>query len=220
MEDKNGSKDLYGAPILQSDNKLYNCSKCASVIEILSINENEIKFKCKEHELKMKIKNYLDEMIKHKDEKLNDKICNTHNKEYYSYCFDCNLHLCKECISSKKHNYHYKIYLEEITPDNEILIKIQEKIKENEINKNELNKKKIENENKLSKIKENNINKIIKIIEKRIEINNCKEKEQIKLNKNNLKENIEKLKKEYENKIKEIKLKNELEINKIKKITN
>ena len=105
--------DLCGAPALRLDNILYNCTECSSIIEIISLNEEEniIEFKClNKHYLKMNIKEYINKMKKYNDIKLNDKKCNKHNnEEYFSYCFDCNIHLCKECMKSKEHNYHYKI---------------------------------------------------------------------------------------------------------------
>ena len=220
MEDRNNGinlKDMCVAPIIQSNNKLYNCSKCQSIIEILSINESKIQFKCKEHDIKMEIKDYLKEMKQYNNIKLNDKLCNEHKNEYYCYCFDCNLHLCINCLDNKIHNYHFKVYLKEIIPDNDILNKIQEKIKENKININKLNEEKIKYKNKISKIKENIINKIMKSNNKIKEINKYKEKEELKLNNYRLKMNIDKLKKEYENKIKMYKIKNEKEMNNIKK---
>ena len=47
------------------NNLYYNCSDCPSLIEILSINENDniIKFKCvKNHSKKMLIKDYLEKI--------------------------------------------------------------------------------------------------------------------------------------------------------------
>ena len=39
------------------------------------------------------------------------------------YSIDCNQHLCKKCLKSGEHKYHYKIVLVEIAPSNKILSK-------------------------------------------------------------------------------------------------
>ena len=40
---------------------------------------------------------------------------------YISYCFDCKIHLCKECLKSRIHINHNKNYLIEIQPTQEEL---------------------------------------------------------------------------------------------------
>ena len=50
--------------------------------------------------------------------KLNENKCDKHNKIYASYCFDCNIHLCKDCLKKGEHGYHYKINIIEILPVN------------------------------------------------------------------------------------------------------
>ena len=126
------SIDLSGAPTLRLNNIYFNCSECPSTIEILSLNEQEIEFKCvNKHHIKMEIKEYINKMKKYNNIKINDNICSIHNKEYYSYCFDCNMHLCKECIKLREHSYHYKIYLFEIIPENKILNEIENIIEKN-----------------------------------------------------------------------------------------
>ena len=200
--------DLCGAPILQLNNIYYNCSECSSIIEIISIDNNNIEFKCNnKHIKKMNIKEYLNKMKKYNNKNINDKICNIHNKEYFSYCFDCNIHLCQECIKLKIHNYHYKIYLMEIIPENKILNNIYDNIKKNKNIIDNLKKEKINKENKLKDILNNNINKIK---DKEINtINKNKKEENDKINKyrKEYHNEIKQLKLEYENKIKEIKLK-------------
>ena len=52
-------KDIGGAPTLESKLLYYNCIECSSTMDIVSLNENEIEFKCKnKHQLKLKIKEY------------------------------------------------------------------------------------------------------------------------------------------------------------------
>ena len=80
MEDiKNNLKrelnDMNDSPILESNKKLYNCSECSSVIEIISIDHDNIEFKCKNnHNMKMKIKDYLDKMKEYNKNILNNNI--------------------------------------------------------------------------------------------------------------------------------------------------
>ena len=152
--------DLQDAPA-QMLNIKYNCSECSSIIEIISINENEnyIEFKCNHHShMKMKIKDYLEKMKKYNNEKINNNFCERHNKEYDIYCFECDKHACDDC--SKEHNFHYIIRLKDILPEDKLLFDIQEKIKNNKIKINNLEKEKISKENKLKKLLNNNINKI------------------------------------------------------------
>ena len=125
----------------------YNCSECSSLIEILSIKEDNLEFKCvnnENHCNTLKINNYLEKMKQYIDKKnLNDK-CEKHSKEYRVYCFDCKCHLCKECLKLKIHKTHNKVILEEEQPNEEELNIIKNKI--------EYYKDKIKN------IKENKIN--------------------------------------------------------------
>ena len=82
------------APILESNKIIYNYSQCASVIEIVSIDEDNIEFQCLyNHNKKRTIKDYLDKMKEYNIIILNNNICNIHEEEYISYCFECNMHL-------------------------------------------------------------------------------------------------------------------------------
>jgi len=138
----------------------YNCTECSSLIEILSINDknNTIEFKClnkeKNHGKKtMEIKEYLKEMKKFNNEKLNQKKCEIHTNynKYISYCFDCNKHLCKQCLRSRSHINHIKNNLIEIQPMEEELNIINEVILDY---KHKIENIKIEKKNKIKK-KEN-----------------------------------------------------------------
>ena len=138
--------DMNDAPPLQYNKIYYNCSECSSVIEILELNEEYIEFKCiNNHNIRMKIKEYLDKMKEYNNIILNNNICNIHKNEYISYCFECNMHLCKECLKSGEHSYHYKINIIEIIPNNDIIIKIRNLINNNKIEIKDLNKMKTEN---------------------------------------------------------------------------
>ena len=121
---------------IQLNNNIgYNCSECSSLIEILSINEdnNTIKFNCiNNHKNNIKIKEYLEKMEKYKDNKNINENCEIHTKtkdyiKYVNFCFNCKLHLCKECLKSKIHKNHNKIYIFEIQPNEEELNLIEQK---------------------------------------------------------------------------------------------
>ena len=82
------------APIPESNKILYNYSQCASVIEKVSIEEDNIEFQClNNHNKKITIKDYLDKMKEYSIIILNNNICNIHEEEYISYFFECNMHL-------------------------------------------------------------------------------------------------------------------------------
>ena len=121
----------------------YNCSECSSIIEIISINEenNTIEFKClnknKNHSDNntMTIKDYLTKMKKYNNSEINKDVCEIHNNKYVSFCFDCNCHLCKDCLKARNHLGHMKNNIIEIEPMkeeiniiNEILIDYEDKI--------------------------------------------------------------------------------------------
>ena len=116
--------NLCDAPTYQIDNIFYNCTECLSMIEIIEINIDKIKFKClnnKEHIKEIEIKEYLEKM-KAKNEnkiKINDDECKYHNNKYISYCFDCKCHLCNECLKKREHINHYKNNIIEINPTEE-----------------------------------------------------------------------------------------------------
>jgi len=80
---------------LNSINQIfYNCSECSSIIEILSINEenNTIEFNCLSKESKhpkkiiISIKEYLEKMKKYNNNlKLNKDECEIHKIKYLCY---------------------------------------------------------------------------------------------------------------------------------------
>ena len=79
---------------------------------------------------------------------------NIKKNKYECYCFDCNKHLCKECIKLREHINHNKNYIPEIKPNKNELNHIENIIKYydnqiNKLNKEKLNKtKEIENKYK------------------------------------------------------------------------
>ena len=187
----------------------YTCSECSSLIEILSINEdkNEISFKCvnniKHANQKMNINDYLEKMKKFIDKNnLRDKCKNHSNKEYLCYCFNCRYHLCKECIKSKEHKKHNKIYLIELQPNEEDIDKLKNKI-ETYNNKIELIKK--EKESIIYKLKFELKRKIIqenKKFEKTINLYKIKKENEIKKNNEAYKKDIKEIKRKYKEELK------------------
>ena len=198
MSDKDKLNNLQEAPTYESPNNInYNCTECSSLIEILEINKEIIKFKCinNKHERIMEINKYLEKMKKYNDIKINNDKCNMHNDKYISYCFNCNKHLCNECLKNREHTEHYKNYIIELKPKEEELNLIKKLINENKKEKKNLE---IERDNKYEYLKEKlktnekNIEKLKKKKKNKIE----KEKDDgIKKNSDNFKNEIKLLKK-------------------------
>ena len=153
-------------------NVLYNCTECSSAIEILSINEDEcsIEFQCinNKHNKKMSINEYLNKMKNFNDKNINTDICNMHNLKYESYCLDCNINLCKDCLKLRNHVNHFKNNIIEIeTTKKEMNIyeniiknyedKIQKLENEKIIKTKDLNNKFKESKNKIKERKELNL---------------------------------------------------------------
>ena len=149
-------------PSIEISDIYYSCTECTSLIEILSINEdnNIIEFKClnkdNNHEKKIiSIKEYILKMEKYK-QKNNEDRCKEHslnkNNKYVSYCFDCNRHLCKECLKSRSHLNHKKNNIIEIKPIKEELSIIEEIINDYEIKIENLKTEKLNKEKELKKV--------------------------------------------------------------------
>ena len=186
------------------------CHNCSSSIEILSINDknNSIKYRCiKENkEYLISINEYLEKIKGFKKKniyELKDK-CEEHkNNNYISYCYECNCHLCNECLKKGKHINHKKSNMLEIKPLEEEITIIKKVIKDyNE----RLEKIKKEKEEK-TKEKKYELEKKIKNEEKKLENikkeNKKKEEKEIKEKEKEYIKEIEEIKKRYENEIKE-----------------
>ena len=198
----------------------YNCTKCSSPIEILSLNEKEcsIEFKCinNNHELKMAIKDYINKMKSFNDKNINNDICDIHNKKFECYCTDCNKHLCKECLMTREHIDHSKYNIIEYQPNKKELNIIENIIKYYEdkirILENEgLNKTKVLN-NKLKKYKI----KLNKKRELKLEENENKMEKELKIKYNNYIKESNNIKIKYENEKKSCKDKYMKSVNEIK----
>ena len=162
-------------------NIYYNCTKCPSLIEIISINEknNIMEFKCinknnvhDKGNITIPIKDYLGLMSKYKNENFKD-LCELHkNNNYVCYCYECERQLCNACLKTKIHKSHKKIIFSELQPDDEELKIVEKKLEEFEktIKKYEIKKyNKTVELNRLNNDKTNE-NKILEDIIKKIKI--------------------------------------------------
>ena len=210
-------------PQIDINDLYYNCSECPSLIEILSINEenNIIEFKClnkdkeNNHEKKIiPIKEYLLKMENYRKKNINDK-CKEHSCKYVSYCLDCNCHLCEECLKSRSHINHNKNNIMEIKPMKEELLIIEEIIKDYNIKIENLKNEKINKEKELKNTLNKNKEDEKKRIKEKIKIINNEKDEELKLNKEEFISDIEEIKKRYKKEIKERKEKYEKKINEI-----
>ena len=138
----------------------------------------------------------------------NNKIltkCSIHPKNYnYSYCLECNVHLCKECINNRKHMNHKKQNIEDIKPSQDeinALLKLINNYKERiNASEKEKNNQLVDIKNQYIKNKENeneNYNKTILSTNKDFEI---KLIESELIYKNELNERKNKYEKEIEEK--------------------
>ena len=202
ITEKGETQEIQETMELNSINKIfYNCSECSSLIEILSINENNniIEFNClnknfnHNKKLTMPIKEYLEKMKKFNKNKLNKDECEIHKAKYLCYCFDCNCHLCKECLKEGNHLNHVKNNIIEIEPSKEELNIMEEIIKEYEIKIDDLSRKKLNKMNEL-KISLNNKQKQ----------EEDKNKENLSKNENQKQDELKINKEKYENDINEI----------------
>ena len=192
---------------------LYNCTECSSLIEILSINEdkNIIEFKCLNKDCGIKktilLNEYFEKMEKYKQRHVNEDICQKHiscqNNKYVSFCFDCNCHLCEECLKTREHICHVKNYIIEIKPINEELNIIKEVIKDYKIRIEDLKTQKIntikELDNLLNVKKLNEDEKI----KNKLKSNEKYKNKEIKTNYDNYISDLKEIKIRYEKEIKE-----------------
>ena len=126
-------------------NEIYcHCTECPKSIEILSLDNNIIKFKCinekDKHEKEMSFNDYIKKIKINQNYDINIS-CLNHHKENKYFCVDCNKHLCEICLESRDHYNHIKNNIEkEILPKHNeikkfeyILKEIDKKIREYEI---------------------------------------------------------------------------------------
>ena len=222
ITEKGETQEIQETMELNSINKIfYNCSECSSLIEILSINENNniIEFNClnknfnHNKKLTMPIKEYLEKMKKFNNNKLNKDECEIHKAKYLCYCFDCNCHLCKECLKEGNHLNHVKNNIIEIEPSKEELNIIEEIIKEYEIKIDHLSREKLNKMNEL-KISLNNKQKQEEDKNKEnLSKNENQKQDELKINKDKYENDINEIiqRKNEEIKLRKLKYSNEIE---------
>ena len=146
------------------NNNFTICPDCGSSIEMLSINENKIEYRClnekkkhvKETKFTKTIEEYLEKIKENKDnnyDEIKDK-CHLENhnlNNYVSYCLDCRCHLCEECLKSKEHINHRKSNMIEIQPIEEEINVIKKIINDYKNEKKELENKKKERIDEIDK---------------------------------------------------------------------
>ena len=126
----------------------------------------------------MQINQYLEKMKKYNSKTINKDICEIHKNNIYTcYCFDCNLHLCKECLKNRTHLKHYKNCIDEVQPVKEELDLIDEIIKDYETKIANLNTEKTEKIKELENLLNDNIIKENNILKEKIKMNKEKENE-------------------------------------------
>ena len=220
-ENLNNKEEEAARQIIKSKEFYYNCSECSSPIEISSINEIQIEFKClnNNHIKKISIKEYLNQMKAFNNINNNNDMCFIHNNKYECYCLDCNINLCKECLKSSNHINHNLKYIKVIEPEKKELNiieniityyaeKIEKLEKEKLVKTKELNNKLKKYKNKLKKrrklkIKKNKNNMEtemkLKYNEYILNINNIRNKyeNELKINKNKYEKNINEIQNKY-----------------------
>lgn len=189
------------------ENLSYRCHKCQSFIEIISLNEdpNKIEYKCSNKNCDKKeisLKNYFIELENKTVKKINDDKCEFHNQKFLTFCFDCKVNLCKECLLTYNHINHKKINIIEIMPQKhemdifkqilEYYSKIIKKLQNRKSNLIEELNIKIKNEKK-------NKCRHFQVFENKI-------KKELNINYNNYLEDIKKIKIKYEKEIKRRKI--------------
>ena len=200
--------------LFQLNEIYYNCIECSSTIEIISIKDNYIEYKCinNNHERKILLKEYIEKMKKYNNKNNNNDECNIHNNKYECYCIECNKHLCNECLKLREHIGHNKINIIEIKPNEKEINIMKNIIKyyDNKINELEIEKynKTKDINNKLKEYK----NKLNEKNELKIKENENNMKKELKLNEDKYDRDIKNIKYKYENELKLI----NLNMNKIK----
>ena len=219
---ENESKEIPTAATITEENEennlYYNCPECPSLIEILSIDEenNNIEYNCLNKKYFhgkniLPIKEYLKKMRKFNSQRINKDTCDLHssknfNSEFVSYCFDCNCHLCTECLKTRTHINHIKNNIIEIKPSKEELTIIEEIIKDYSINLEKIRREKNYEEKKIEE--EINVKKNLEDekIEKILKYNKIEENDEIRINYEQYMNDLEEIKRKYEEEIKQRKM--------------
>ena len=119
-------------------------------------------------------------------------------KKNEAYCFDCNRHLCSECLRSGIHKLHRKVNMIEIIPSDEFKEKFNDMIKIFQGQKLQLEQEKKNKEEMLRDEEQKEIEKLNNIFSKNLEENQ-----------NKLENELNNLKLKYENDVELLKIKYE-----------
>ena len=196
------------------NNNFTICPDCGSSIEMLSINENKIEYRClnekKKHTEDTKftktIEEYLEKVKEIEDnnfDEIKDK-CHKENhnlNNYVSYCLDCRCHLCNECLKTKEHINHRKSNIIEVQPIEEEKELIKEVINDHKEKKKNLENLKKKETERIDESLEKEKKEEEDIYDNKIKHNKKKEDEELKENENKYSSDIENLKREYEEKL-------------------
>ena len=227
-KEKNLNDTSQSTSIIKSSESFYNNSyhyiESPSSIEILTINEDNgiIEFKClkedREEIKTMLIKDFLEKKEKYTKKIIKDEKCKIHSSydnNYISYCFDCKIHLCKECLKSRIHINHNKNYLIEIQPTEDELSLIEEVTKSYKKTIENLEQEKIIKMNQLEESLNLKIYIEDKILKKKLVRNSDNMEKKLIESKNGFLNDIKEIKKRYENEINLRKINYEKEKNEI-----
>ena len=226
---QNGEKDSNDAPPpekinINYSNNLLPCPECYSLIEILSLNEENqiLEFQCTKNnhnKSKILISEYL-EIIEKNNKLKNIKEfkdqCEIHENNYFkSYCFNCKNHLCNECLRNGTHINHKKNNIIEIKPLDKELKIIEEVISDYKIKLSKLKEEKKVKERELKVELKNEKNKENNLLKKEIRLLYLKNKIESEQNVKKYLSEIKEIKKKYEEEIKKVKIKYDEYSNKI-----
>ena len=207
---ENDSNDAPPPEQKKLENEILICPECSSPLEIISLNEesNLFEFQCiknNHNNNKMLITDYFNKIKKIKKLKnfeFRDQ-CEIHKNNYFTnYCFDCNYHLCNECLKAGNHISHKKSNILEIKPIEKELKIISEVIKAHKIELQRLYKEKEVKTKELNDELKNQKNKENDILKDKIKLFSIKNKVELELNTKKYISDIIEIKKRYEEEIK------------------
>ena len=195
---------------MKKNTYLYNkCSSC-NIIQKDKLNNNDnfllcLKcnkiFCCKCFELHL---NNTEDIKLHKEIKINELniYCLKHSikktNNYVSYCFDCEEHLCKECLKSRIHINHKKNSIIEIQPTDEELLAVKEVIKDYNNTVESLIKEQNIKQNELKEELAINISNTENLYKKKFNIIEKDKEIELFASKNNYLLDIDEIKKKYQ----------------------
>ena len=206
------SPELYNLYKQKLEKDCLICPECSSMIEIITLNEenNMLEYKCIKNNHKnnkISITEYLYKIKKIKKENINDfkDHCEKHKNIYITYCFDCNYHLCNDCLKLGNHINHKKSNIIEIQPLEQELKIISEVIQEQKNNLEKLYKAKERKIKELNKELNNKQNKENNLLKEQLKFFNIINNVELEQNNKKFLLDIFDVKKKYEEEIKKIK---------------